>query len=788
MTRSRPRTIARLLGPVAACLLLAPAALGAPFNQSPDPTWQTNGRVRAIVYSGGTVYLGGEFTALEPAGGGSPVPRNHLAALDASTGTLLPWNPGADGNVWALAVDPTHSVVYAGGQFATLAGQARPFAGAIDAASGGALGWNPQPDGPVYSIAVSSAGNVYFGGAFTLVSGHTRNRLAETAPDGTLAAAWNPSVKQVTGSTCPPRCPPLVDSVAISPDGNTVYFGGHFGLVDGVSRNNAAAVDASSGTLLPWDPDVLGPTFGTNPKQANRVWHVELASDRAYLCGDFWSLDNFQRHPNIAAVDLTAGHLIKTFKATTDGNTPSCVLAGDGMLYLGGHYIRVGPNSAWVINPGQKAELTGPGSVGRTHISAVDALTGAIDGWAPTANSTLGVHALATTGAQLFVGGDFTIIGHVDQQGFAGFSLDTTAPDTGIDTAPPADTAKRSATFTFHATENQSSFRCSLDGHPYVVCDTPVSYSGLGSGDHSFLVAAVDDAGNPDLTPSAYAWTVDGTVPSPPGSLNATVASPSRVELSWTASPSSGVTGYLVYRNGSLVGQTAATTFADTTVNGTASWTYTARAIDGSGDISSDSNADSVTTLPALPMLFRDGFESGDLSHWTNVDGLGVDDSLVYSGAFGARASTTGNPSSALLELGTPTTELFYDVRVKFVSMGTQATLLRISTATGVPVVRVFATISGALGYQNMRKQTAVTSTLASLGPGWHNLQVRVLVNGSAGEVEIWLDGIRVDDLARVETLGITPLGEIELGDDTSGHVFDAALDQVAVSRSYRAG
>src|SRR5262249_42843727 len=159
-------------------------------------------------------------------------------------------------------------------------------------------------------------------------------------------------------------------------------------------------VDASSGALLPWDPDVLGPTVGLNPNQVNKVWHVELAADRAYLCGDYWSLDNFQRHPNVAAVDLTAGHLIKTFKATTDGNTPTAS-AGEGAPSPGGHSPREGPNSAWVITPGNPAELTGPGSIGRTHLAAVDALTGAIDGWSPTANSTLGVHTLATTGAQL---------------------------------------------------------------------------------------------------------------------------------------------------------------------------------------------------------------------------------------------------------------------------------------------------------------------------------------------------------------------------------------------------
>jgi hypothetical protein len=72
---------------------------------------------------------------------------------------------------------------------------------------------------------------------------------------------------------------------------------------------------------------------------------VELAADRAYPCGDYWSLDGLERHPNLAAVDLNDGHLLTSFDATTDGGTPACQLIG-GFLYLGEHYQHVGPNSA----------------------------------------------------------------------------------------------------------------------------------------------------------------------------------------------------------------------------------------------------------------------------------------------------------------------------------------------------------------------------------------------------------------------------------------------------------
>lgn len=404
-----------LAGVVAA----AAAAVASPVKWAPVSTWQANGRVRTVAFAGGVVYLGGEFTELVPPAGaaGSPLVRNHVAALDATTGQPLPWNPNTDGTVWSLAV--SGSTVYLGGDFASVGGHARAHAAAVDTGGGAVRGWDPEPDGNVKAVAIGPNRDIYLGGFFTHVAGMTRNHLAELTPAG-AATSWHPVVKQISGSTCPPRCPPFVASLAFSADGGTLYFGGHFGLVNGIGRNNAAAVSVATGETLAWNPDVLASQTGTNANQANKVWHVELGPDRAFLCGDFWSLDGFRRHPNIAAVDLTAGHLIYGFDASTDGSTPACQLVG-GYLYVGGHFQRVGPTSAWVSVPGQKSTLTGIGSVAREHLAAFDAGTGAIDAWNPGMNSVLGVHALAYSGSALGVGGDFTRIAGRDQQSYAQF-------------------------------------------------------------------------------------------------------------------------------------------------------------------------------------------------------------------------------------------------------------------------------------------------------------------------------------------------------------------------------
>jgi hypothetical protein len=421
--RSAARRLRWTLAIVGACMAalvaLVPPA-GADVKVKPSPTYQTNGRVRAIAYANGIVYIGGQFTSLRPAAappGSGEVARSRLAALDVTTGALLPWNPGADGTVWSL--DVAGGVVYIGGAFANVAGQPRSRLAAVTS-GGGVTTWNPVANGPVHELRVGPNGSIYAGGAFTVVGGKGRKRLAEVRPAGTVTS-WAPKVEQVAGSTCPPRCSPFVTSLDFSADGATLYVGGHFGLVNTVGRNNGAAVDRVTGALRPWNPDVFGTGAGKNPNQANKLWDVEIGGDRAYVCGDYWSLDGFQRHPNLAAVDLTAGHIVEEFDATTDGNTAACTLH-NGRLYVGGHFQLAGPNSAWVFIPGQKATLTGSGSLRRNHIAALDPMTGAIDAWNPGANSTLGVHILQSGPSQLGSGGDFTRTGGLDQQGYAQFA------------------------------------------------------------------------------------------------------------------------------------------------------------------------------------------------------------------------------------------------------------------------------------------------------------------------------------------------------------------------------
>jgi len=90
------------------------------------------------------------------------------------------------------------------------------------------------------------------------------------------------------------------------------------------------------------------------------------------------------------------------------------------------------------------------------------------------------------------------------------FSVDTTAPDTTITSAPPATTDDSTPTIEFSSSEAEATFQCRYDAEAFRACsgpggtDTPAT--ALAAGAHTFQVRAVDGAGNADATPATAAF------------------------------------------------------------------------------------------------------------------------------------------------------------------------------------------------------------------------------------------------------------------------------------------
>ena len=91
----------------------------------------------------------------------------------------------------------------------------------------------------------------------------------------------------------------------------------------------------------------------------------------------------------------------------------------------------------------------------------------------------------------------------------------------------------------------------------------------------------------------------DTQAPTVPTGLQTTSVTSGSVGLSWTASTDNvGVSGYTVYRNGTAIGTTggSTTTYTDSTVSPSTSYTYTVDAFDNAGNHSAQSSGLPVTT------------------------------------------------------------------------------------------------------------------------------------------------------------------------------------------------
>ena len=134
------------------------------------------------------------------------------------------------------------------------------------------------------------------------------------------------------------------------------------------------------------------------------------------------------------------------------------------------------------------------------------------------------------------------------------WSVDTTAPQTQIDSGPATPTSSVAAEFSFSGSDTNGSgvagYECRLDSAEagdWKACISPKTYSSLTDGSHKFEVRAVDQAGNLDASPASFEWTVDTTAPqtqidSSPSALSASAGA--EFEFSGSDTNGSGVASY----------------------------------------------------------------------------------------------------------------------------------------------------------------------------------------------------------------------------------------------------
>jgi hypothetical protein len=125
------------------------------------------------------------------------------------------------------------------------------------------------------------------------------------------------------------------------------------------------------------------------------VYVIAREGSRVAIGGDFQTLGRARARANLAVLDGRTGKLLpwNVRVGGRDCDLAECVsrlvLAGS-TLYVGGSFSRVG-------------------GLRRTHLAAVNMITGRVEPWNPSPDAA--VTALAVSGSTVYVGGEFTRIG-----------------------------------------------------------------------------------------------------------------------------------------------------------------------------------------------------------------------------------------------------------------------------------------------------------------------------------------------------------------------------------------
>jgi trimeric autotransporter adhesin len=405
----------------------------------PDPSSGVSG----IVFSGGELYAGGNFTKVNS----GTVARSGLAAFSLSDGAVDPtWDPNVRWGqfdsftpiVTGIALSGT--TLYISGSFDQLNGSvARSHLAAVDLATGAATSFDPYVDKPALAIAADGS-RVYAGGYFSYAGRDSiASGVAALLPDGTLDPSFHSSVSSVG-----------IDSLALG--GGRLYVGSEFGMSSaGVNRKTLVALDPATGALVPsFNPDVDGSIYaigasgsrlyagglitavnGGTPRNGlasfdlttgaadpafapnldNRVSLLSLSGGKLYAAGRFTTVNGTPR-AGLASLDAASGAVDTSFDPTVGGDVRSLAASGSA-VYLGGEFGSVN-------------------GVARGKLAAVDATTGATTAFDP--NLDFNASALAVSGGLVYASGPFsTVNGGMPHGHLAAFDAASGAVDPGLD-------------------------------------------------------------------------------------------------------------------------------------------------------------------------------------------------------------------------------------------------------------------------------------------------------------------------------------------------------------------
>jgi acid phosphatase type 7 len=183
------------------------------------------------------------------------------------------------------------------------------------------------------------------------------------------------------------------------------------------------------------------------------------------------------------------------------------------------------------------------------------------------------------------------------------------------------------------------------------------------------------------------------------------------------------------------------------------------------------------------------------MAQWTSVTGpLVAQQTEFRSGTWAARATSptasgTTTAAYASKTLSSPQSDLYYRIKFKLLQAPTTTLYLgKFRTGANVSILGVYVSSTGKLSLRNDAGAVTLTSTQSVTTGVWHEVQVHLTVDpttAAAGQVAVWYDGAPVATLTTAQNLGTTPVGRLQLGDNTGTATFDLALDDVVADTQF---
>ncbi len=374
--------------------------------------------VYALAVIGSDLYVGGVFDTANV--GGTTVSANNVAKFDTLTNTWSKLGAGSGNGVSnsVLALAVSGSDLYVGGAFTQAnsgiditANRVAKFNTTNGAWSALGTGSGNGLDGAVRGLVVSGT-DLYVGGDFTTANvGGTTVSANRIAKFNTTTPGWSKLGTDGAGLSA------SVFVLALSGSGD-LYACGDFTTANvggtTVSANRVAKVNLTTGV---WS--ALG--TGSGNGVSGRASAMMLLGSDLYVGGNFTTA-------NVGGTTVTANGIAK-FDTLT--NTWSKLGTGSGngidIVGAGANALAVIGSNIYVGSGGRVANFNGAPPVNASRIAKFDTTTNTWSGLGTGVGNGVNnvVNAVAVSGTNIFVGGDFTYAGNVAANRVAKFDTTT---------------------------------------------------------------------------------------------------------------------------------------------------------------------------------------------------------------------------------------------------------------------------------------------------------------------------------------------------------------------------